>query len=306
MTQARAIVLAYGARDYPGVVARVLAEGIAPHDVIVVQNPAAPDEADHPVPDGVRLVRMARNGGYAAAMNAGIAAAREDGAPEWLLLLTHDVEIPAGALRDLLAAAARADGYGILGPRLHWRDPEGDHTTYGGWIAGDGSHGHHHTRRPDVGGISTVDHLDGAALLVRAAAHAQVGPIDERFFLYYEETDYCRRMQQAGWAIGCVVGVEFSQAAGGSRRPGAYGYLMTRNHLEFSRAVGGGRGVRSGFARAARKLPLRRLVRRSTPADQRRWARSYTVGALCGFGAFALRRFGPPPAWLPGLGDVRS
>ncbi len=55
---------------------------------------------------------------------------------------------------------------------------------------------------PDKGtGAVDVDYVKGACLLLRAEALAQVGPLDEGFFLYFEETDWCRRARQAGWRI---------------------------------------------------------------------------------------------------------
>jgi GT2 family glycosyltransferase len=46
-----------------------------------------------------------------------------------------------------------------------------------------------------------VDWVVGAALFIRREAWTQVGPLDENFFMYFEETDWCRRCLQAGWAI---------------------------------------------------------------------------------------------------------
>jgi len=46
-----------------------------------------------------------------------------------------------------------------------------------------------------------VDWLLGAALMVRASALKQIGPMDERFFLYFEDVDWCRRFQADGWGV---------------------------------------------------------------------------------------------------------
>jgi hypothetical protein len=55
-----------------------------------------------------------------------------------------------------------------------------------------------------------VDWLSGACLVVRRAAWEQVGFLDERFFLFWEDADWCRRFRQAGW------GVYYVPAAGGT------------------------------------------------------------------------------------------
>ncbi|MDX1522867.1 MAG: glycosyltransferase family 2 protein, partial [Anaerolineae bacterium] len=46
-----------------------------------------------------------------------------------------------------------------------------------------------------------VDWVVGAAIFIRAETWQQIGPIDESFFMYFEETDWCRRCVQAGWEI---------------------------------------------------------------------------------------------------------
>lgn len=59
---------------------------------------------------------------------------------------------------------------------------------------------HHRDRKPFAGGAAfEVDWLAGACLLVRREAIERVGLMDERFFLYSEETDWCKRIQEAGW-----------------------------------------------------------------------------------------------------------
>lgn len=63
-----------------------------------------------------------------------------------------------------------------------------------------------------------VDHPLGAALMVRRETLAQVGGFDERFFMYCEEIDLCRRIQLAGWGIYCVPGAEIVHLVGQSTR----------------------------------------------------------------------------------------
>jgi GT2 family glycosyltransferase len=46
-----------------------------------------------------------------------------------------------------------------------------------------------------------VDWISGGAMLVRRSAIAEVGPMDERFFLYMEDVDWCRRFWRAGWSV---------------------------------------------------------------------------------------------------------
>ena len=63
-----------------------------------------------------------------------------------------------------------------------------------------------------------VDWLVGACLCVRGAAAAQVGLFDERFFMYSEELDWCRRFRAAGWRVSYVPSAEVMHQEGGSSR----------------------------------------------------------------------------------------
>jgi GT2 family glycosyltransferase len=63
-----------------------------------------------------------------------------------------------------------------------------------------------------------VDWLVGACLCVRAAAARQIGLFDERFFMYSEELDWCRRFHAAGWRIAYVPSAEVMHMEGASSR----------------------------------------------------------------------------------------
>jgi len=63
-----------------------------------------------------------------------------------------------------------------------------------------------------------VDWISGACLCVRAAAAQQVGLFDERFFMYSEELDWCRRFHAAGWRVSYVPTAEVLHVEGGSSR----------------------------------------------------------------------------------------
>ncbi len=300
-------MLAYGPEHYGAVVAALVAQGLPATSITVVQNPKVAGEQPLPEdPPGIRVLTMPTNGGYAAAMNAALAAPRA-AHTVWTLLLTHDVELAPGAIAALGEAARRADGFAVLAPTLRWT---GEHAiyeqTFGVRWDADGSVVHLEQPQAQViPGVAACDCADGSVLLLRLAAVRAVGFIDERFFLYYEETDLCRRLAAAGWRAGCVLDAHCAQAAGVQKRPGAYAYLHTRNAIEFSRLMNGPAAAARATRDATLRLPLRRLLTPSSSRPVRVAAAQATVGGLAGIAAFALRRFGPPPRRLPGMGDVR-
>ncbi len=293
------VILAYGAGDlHLALLAALLDEGAAPEALVVVHNPASPADRPGGVP-GVALIRNRRNLGYAGAMNIGIRHQLARGARQ-VLLLTHDTRPRPGALAALARAAARAPEFGVLGPVLLFAGSERVF-SYGGRTAADGSVGH--VLDPPPGPVAACDWIDGSAMLLRADAIERVGLLDDRFFMYFEETDLCLRMQRGGWSVGVAVDALAEQEPGRGRRIGAFTYLMTRNGTEYARSAAGLRGVAAAVQRVLLEtLPhLGAVVRRSAAAAE---SRVVLAAMWLGLLDFARRRFGPPPARLAGLGDV--
>lgn len=183
-------------------------------EVIVVDNASADDSvsmirADFP---GVRLIVGNENRGFAAANN--LAASLATG--RYLLLLNPDTEVPPYTLAKLIAYADEHVDVGIIGPRLIntdgtlqrscWRNYPGIAVAFVDafylwklpWLP--------LVRRSEysseeLNAIRDVDHLLGACILIRRAAWETVGFLDERYFLFLEETDWCRRAKKKGLPI---------------------------------------------------------------------------------------------------------
>lgn len=301
------VVLAYGPEgEHVELVESLLGAGVRPDRLTVVHNPASGGAGPPPLPAG-RLVRMPRNVGYGTAMNAGVRDALAAGA-RTLLLLTHDARLPPAALAELLAAADRAPDFGALGPALLARG-EARPWSYGA-VGAPWEWPVHRTEPAGVEAtrVAPCDWIDGAALLVRRAALEAAGPFDERYFMYFEEPDLCLRLRRAGWRVGVAVDAVAEQRPGARSRRGAYMYLDTRNGLEYARRLGGAPAVRR---RARRHLAYCWRIAKWIVKDFRDPAvREEVIGELvpilAGLAHFALRRWGPPPGWLPGLGDVET
>jgi glycosyltransferase involved in cell wall biosynthesis/GT2 family glycosyltransferase len=183
------IVVAYGA---PELLRRAL-EPLAGLTVTVVDNSSMPVIAELCAELGVRYRDPGRNGGFAAGVNAGLADRLAPGA-DVLLLNPDAVVTPAGI--DALSRALHArDDLASVGPaqvdehgeaaEVEWRFPSPAAT----WLE---SLGLARLRRGPTFVI-------GSVLLLRAEALDQVGWLDERFFLYAEETDWAYRGHLLGW-----------------------------------------------------------------------------------------------------------
>jgi GT2 family glycosyltransferase/glycosyltransferase involved in cell wall biosynthesis len=297
-----------GENRYLFVTDSLLREGVSPEAIVVVQNSAgnagvAHDEAS----PAIHRLRLEANYGYAAAMNAGIRLHLEAG-KEYLLVLTHDVGLREKSIIRMLAAAESHPDFGVFGPTLWWRDAQRAF-SFGGTRTADGTPTHRLdpplTADDD---LLECDWVDGAAMLVRSEVFRGVGLFDERFFLYFEETEFCLRSQRAGWRVGVVRDAVVEQSPGGAARPGAYAYLLARNGLEHARLASGRTGVAAGLRRQKAQTSdlFRKTAGRRSSFAVRRESAITLLGCWLGTAAFALRLWGPPPRFLPGLGDVRN
>ena len=157
---------------------------------------------------GVHLIANADNRGFPAANNQGIAAAQGG----YVLLLNPDTALVGDALATMVAFANANPDVGIVGPQLltsdgsvqssrrrfptlltavfesTWLQPHAPRRLLERYYVLD--------RPDDV--VQDVDWLYGAALMARREAIEQVGLMDEGFFMYSEELDWCRRFREAG------------------------------------------------------------------------------------------------------------
>lgn len=163
--------------------------------------------------DWVSLMPLDRNGGYAFGNNAPIRAALQLPAPPpYFLLLNPDTIVRPGALQALVDFMNSHPDVGIAGSRLE--DPDGTpqcsafrfHTVLSeldsglrlgavskllaNWVVW-----------PPIPEAATqTDWVAGASMIVRREVFEQVGLLDEEYFMYYEETDFCLQANKAGWS----------------------------------------------------------------------------------------------------------
>ncbi len=173
----------------------------------------------------VQLIAAPRNGGFSYGNNLGLRAlGLLDGidgppgaAPDHVLFLNPDTELPPGALGALVDVLARRPEVGAVSPRLvradgslDWACHRGRPTAWNAcchvlgldrrWPRSRLFGGYNLTYLPEDQSTA-VEAVAAAFLLVRAAAVRQVGPWDEAFFAYGEDLDYCLRLRRAGWLI---------------------------------------------------------------------------------------------------------
>jgi GT2 family glycosyltransferase len=149
------------------------------------------------------IISIEADRGYAGNNNVGLKRALAY-SPDWIFVLNEDTILAAGCLEQMLAVASADPRIGIVGPLvLHHDEPEVIQSA-GGRLGRFWESVHVGANQTDIDGFDGSQDLDwvsGCALLVRRAVVEQQGMLDERFYYYWEETEWCLRARKAGWRI---------------------------------------------------------------------------------------------------------
>jgi hypothetical protein len=191
------------------------------HEIIVVDNDSR-DGVEAALKSrfpSVRFIQTGANLGFAAGNNAGIRASRG----RYVLILNPDITVRPGAIEAMFRHMEGNRDIGIMGPRLLKPDGSVDESCYAyprpiTPVARRTPLGRTGLGRREVGrylmdgydrrSTREVDWLLGAVLMVRREAIDRVGLFDERYFLYFEDTDWCRRFRSSGWRVVYFAGSE--------------------------------------------------------------------------------------------------
>jgi N-acetylglucosaminyl-diphospho-decaprenol L-rhamnosyltransferase len=208
-------------------VASVLANaGDAEVEVVVVDNASSDGSAvaARSAFPQVEVVETGTNRGFAAGVNVGIWATT---AP-FVLVLNPDTEIWEGTLERFVKLARERPRAGAIGPMIRnadgsvypsGREVPGTLVAVGHALLGPFWDANPFSRRYRMDGWDRstereVDWISGSAFLVRREALDEVGPLDERFFLYAEEVDLFKRLREAGWRVLCTPELEVLHEGG--------------------------------------------------------------------------------------------
>jgi hypothetical protein len=192
----------------------------------------------------ITVIENEENLGFAGGNNVGLRYAMEQGV-DYALLLNNDTEVAPDFLRRLVDVAEADPAFGIAGPTIYYYDQPDVVWSAGGaidWRRGETRMIGLNERDTDQFGPGPrpVDFVTGCALLAKRAVIEQAGLLDERFFAYYEEAEWCVRVRQAGFKI-----IHVPQARVWHKIPldardssPVVHYYMVRNQLLFLRATG--------------------------------------------------------------------
>lgn len=203
-------------------------------EVLVVDAASEPDDQEmlrRQIPAD-RLLLLRENLGYAGGMNAGISfwQARAPDTP--ILLVTPDCRVADNVALALWQGLDAGETAGAVGPVVVYREAP---------LRRIGAGGRADPRRRRISLIpeiqtSTpydVDWIEGCCMMLRPQALREVGGLDEEYFLYYEEIDFCQQLKRSGWRVRVVPTVYVRHPKATGQNPAHYYYYMTRNGYRF-------------------------------------------------------------------------
>ena len=222
----------------------------ASHHIVLVDNDSSDGSAEAVAVacPGVEVIRTGANLGYAEGNNVGLDRALKRGA-DYVLVLNNDTVCDPYMLTRLVAALEADEGAGAAGPTIYFHDAPETIWSAGGqfdwkrWkpvLRG--------LREQDTGqfsGATEVDYLPGSAMLVRREALQRVGGFEPRYFMYYEDNDWCLRARRCGFTVLHVPDARVWHKISLTRQFSApyISYYHARNRLLLLREGGAGVGA---------------------------------------------------------------
>jgi N-acetylglucosaminyl-diphospho-decaprenol L-rhamnosyltransferase len=218
MVDLTVIVVSWNVRDLLRGCLRSLTPALASleggSEIVVVDNASGDGSAEMVAAEfpAVLLSRNAQNRGFTAANNQGLTLSRG----RILLLLNPDTEVVGDALATMAEYMAAHPRVGALGPQLRY--PDGslqssrrrfptlatalvESTVLQEWWGDNRILRRYYMADTPDDAVQPVDWVVGACLMVRREAFEQVGGLDEGFFMYSEDMDWCHRIKVAGWEV---------------------------------------------------------------------------------------------------------
>lgn len=178
------------------------------YDVILVDNASTGNDVQAlraEFKDYIHIIQNDRNYGFTGGNNIGARYALGNSDSDYLLLLNNDTVVDSQFLAELVRVSEGDPSVGIAGPKTYlYHD---FHRLQLVWIKLDmwkGKASHVGSREIDRGhyeNIREIDCVQGSCLLVKRNVIEQIGLLDERYFGYWEEVDYCVRAKKAGYKI---------------------------------------------------------------------------------------------------------
>jgi len=212
------------------------------YQIVVIDNNSSSGDVHNlrALGGGIHLIESDKNLGFSGGNNLGIKFALNSGAT-YIMLLNNDTIVEPDFLEKLIDGFSNDEHIGITVPKINYY-AEKEKVWYGGgyiskyrasgFTDGDGED------ESNYGNDKYVTFATGCCLLIKAAGISKVGLMDEEYFLYLEDTDYCMRFINAGFRIKYIGdGKIYHKVSAATQKRNALlpVYYVTRNRLYFAK-----------------------------------------------------------------------
>jgi len=187
----------------------------------------------------IEIIENKENLGYAEGNNVGIRKAKENGT-DYILILNDDTVVDPEFLTELVKVAESDPKIGFAGPKVYYYDFNGRKDV----IHSAGANinlwrgipppiiGVNEIDKGQYNQLNNVDYLEGACLLIKRNVIDKIGLLDAKYFMYWEETDWCTRSRNAGYSVVYVPNARIWHKISSSSNPRKI-YYMVRNMFWF-------------------------------------------------------------------------
>jgi len=175
----------------------------------------------------VKIIENKKNLGFTAGNNIGIRYALKQGA-EAILLLNHDTVVEKGFLESLLENPAD-----IVGPVIKFKRKGKIIYDHGGKV--DRIFGrNYHLELGKIGKTKEIDYVSGCAILIRRPVFKKIGLLDEAYFIFYEDADFCLKARRAGFKIAVEPkSLIFHKLSEGKKKPWRMHFHLLKSNFIF-------------------------------------------------------------------------
>jgi GT2 family glycosyltransferase len=259
--------------------------------IIVIDNGSTDDSVEmfrkkYQKNELIKILDTQKNLGYVGGNNFGIKYALKHNY-DYVLLLNNDVIVDNDFLTNLLKPALKNNSFGILGPKIYFAPGHEFHKDRYSkdevgnviWAVG-GQMDWNNILGSNIG-VDEVDHgqfekmttdldfISGCCMLVRKEVFEKIGLLDQDYFMYLEDVDFCQRAKKAGYKLTYIPSSKIWHINAGSSKSGGdlHDYFITRNRLIFSQR----------FARLRTKFAVFRESIKTLFTSKSQWKRQAVI-----------------------------
>ena len=203
--------------------------------IIVIDNASTDSSAENlSEMEGIDFIANGTNDGFVGGNNIGIKFALERGA-KYILLLNNDTIVEPDFLNELVLAMETDQKIGVTGCKImNYYDKDRIWSAGGGirkWTKKTFQYGEGKRDDGSYDEAREVDFLSGCCLLIRREVIEKIGLLDNDYFMYYEDVDYCLRTKKAGFTVNYVPESVIWHKIGGSSNKSFMDYYRMRNFV---------------------------------------------------------------------------